>query len=164
VVKALNFVCDVPVDRDGISCDTKLAFFNETRHAYGRTALLLSGGAGKYMKNSFQYLNMFVSPWTHVNIHSRSSFRVCTISTPQYRIFTYSFERDRTLMDSCSPHLCFCISLTDMAGLGFYHVGFVKALFEQGILPRVLSGASAGSIISSMIGVRQHTSYIVEIG
>lgn len=39
-------------------------------------------------------------------------------------------------------------------GLGFYHVGFVKALFDQGILPRVLSGASAGSIISSMIGVR----------
>ncbi len=33
-------------------------------------------------------------------------------------------------------------------------MGFVKALFDQGILPRVLSGASAGSIISSMIGVR----------
>ena len=33
-------------------------------------------------------------------------------------------------------------------------MGFVKALFDQGILPRVLSGASAGSIITSMIGVR----------
>ncbi|EWM25284.1 patatin-like serine [Nannochloropsis gaditana] len=84
VVKALNFVCDVNPSLDNISADVKLAFFNETRHAFGRTALLLSGGAG----------------------------------------------------------------------LGFYHVGFVKALFDQGILPRVLSGASAGSIISSMIGVR----------
>jgi len=41
-----------------------------------------------------------------------------------------------------------------LAGLGYYHVGFAKALFDQGLLPRVLSGASAGSIISSMIGVR----------
>ena len=83
-MKALNFVCDVNPSMDHIGTDVKLAFFNEARHSFGRTALLLSGGAG----------------------------------------------------------------------LGFYHVGFVKALFDQGILPRVLSGASAGSIISSMIGVR----------
>jgi len=30
---------------DPISTSTKLAFFNEIRHSYGRTALLLSGGA-----------------------------------------------------------------------------------------------------------------------
>ena len=46
VVKALNFVCDVNPHIDHIGADTKLAFFNETRHSYGRTALLLSGGAG----------------------------------------------------------------------------------------------------------------------
>lgn len=46
VVKALNFVCDVNPSLDNISADVKLAFFNETRHAFGRTALLLSGGAG----------------------------------------------------------------------------------------------------------------------
>lgn len=31
VVKALNFVCDAPADKDKIGADTKLAFFNETR-------------------------------------------------------------------------------------------------------------------------------------
>ena len=33
-----------------MSIDTKLEFFRETRHAYGKTALLLSGGAsfGKF--------------------------------------------------------------------------------------------------------------------
>jgi hypothetical protein len=32
-------------DSEQLTGDTKLAFFNQTRHAYGRTALLLSGGA-----------------------------------------------------------------------------------------------------------------------
>ena len=49
VVKALNFVCDVNPALDHIPVDTKLAFFNEMRHAYGRTALLLSGGAGAWV-------------------------------------------------------------------------------------------------------------------
>jgi len=68
VCKALAFICDYDGRRcrysangyadnsddasnngddevDEIPTDTKLAFYNETRHAYGRTALLLSGGA-----------------------------------------------------------------------------------------------------------------------
>jgi len=47
VCAALDFVCDAPVlpGEDPIPTDARLAFFNETRHAYGRTALLLSGGA-----------------------------------------------------------------------------------------------------------------------
>lgn len=53
VVKALNFVCDVNPSMDFIPTDTKLAFFNETRHAYGRTALLLSGGAGQCVRAGF---------------------------------------------------------------------------------------------------------------
>ena len=67
-----------------IPTDAKLAFFNETRHAYGRTALLLSGGAY----------------------------------------------------------------------LGFYHIGVVKALFLEGLLPRVVSGASAGSLVAAMVGTK----------
>lgn len=69
---------------DQIPTDAKLAFFNETRHSYGRTALLLSGGAY----------------------------------------------------------------------LGYYHMGVVKALFREGLMPRVISGASAGSIITAIIGSR----------
>lgn len=42
---ALDMIADTPYDQDQIPTDAKLAFFNETRHAFGRTALLLSGGA-----------------------------------------------------------------------------------------------------------------------
>lgn len=65
-----------------IPTDAKLAFFNETRHAYGRTALLLSGGAA----------------------------------------------------------------------LGYYHSGLTEELLKSGLLPRVASGASAGSLLVSMLG------------
>jgi TAG lipase/steryl ester hydrolase/phospholipase A2/LPA acyltransferase len=65
-----------------VPTDAKLAFFNETRHSYGRTGLLLSGGAY----------------------------------------------------------------------LGYYHVGLLTALFYEGLLPRVISGASAGSLICGVMG------------
>ncbi|KAH9101798.1 hypothetical protein LEN26_013873 [Aphanomyces euteiches] len=72
------------VTKEELSVDNKLAFFSETRHAYGRSALMLSGGGG----------------------------------------------------------------------LGLYHTGIVKTLFEEGMLPTVISGASAGSIVAGCIGVR----------
>jgi TAG lipase / steryl ester hydrolase / phospholipase A2 / LPA acyltransferase len=86
VCAALDFVCDAPVPpgEDPVPTDARLAFFNETRHSYGRTALLLSGGAA----------------------------------------------------------------------LGFYHVGVVKTLMENRLMPRVIGGSSAGSIVCSMIGTR----------
>jgi TAG lipase / steryl ester hydrolase / phospholipase A2 / LPA acyltransferase len=86
VCAALDFVCDAPVlpEDDPIPTDARLAFFNETRHSYGRTALLLSGGAS----------------------------------------------------------------------LGFYHVGVVRCLMENRLMPRVLGGSSAGSIVCAMIGTR----------
>lgn len=82
VCNALTFICTS--HSSDIPTDAKLAFFNETRHAYGRTALMLSGGAA----------------------------------------------------------------------MGFYHVGVVKALIEQHMMPRVISGASAGSIMAAMVGTR----------
>jgi TAG lipase / steryl ester hydrolase / phospholipase A2 / LPA acyltransferase len=86
VCAALDFVCDAPIlsGEEPIPTDARLAFFNETRHAYGRTALLLSGGAA----------------------------------------------------------------------LGFYHIGVVKTLIENRLMPRVIGGSSAGSIVCSMIGTR----------
>eukprot|EP01031_Cornospumella_fuschlensis_P039519 gene39519-48115_t len=39
-------------------------------------------------------------------------------------------------------------NLSGGAYLGYYHLGVVKALFEEGLLPRVISGASAGSIMT----------------
>jgi hypothetical protein len=64
----------------------KLEFFSETRHSYGRTALLLSGGAS----------------------------------------------------------------------MGMYHTGVIKALFEQNLLPRIICGSSAGSIVASLLGTESY--------
>lgn len=46
------------------------------------------------------------------------------------------------------------LMLSGGASLGMFHLGVVKALFEAGLLPRVLSGSSAGSIIAAMVCVR----------
>jgi len=92
VCSTLDFVCDHQnqyqhhrhQQQQHIPTDARLAFFNEMRHAYGRTALLLSGGAA----------------------------------------------------------------------LGFYHAGVCKALLLNNLMPRVLGGSSAGSIICAMIATR----------
>lgn len=31
--------------------------------------------------------------------------------------------------------------------MGMYHIGVVKALFEEGLLPQVVSGTSAGILL-----------------
>jgi NTE family protein len=36
--------------------------------------------------------------------------------------------------------------------LGFYHLGVVKALMDRDLLPRVISGSSAGSLIAGVLG------------
>jgi len=64
--------------------EEKLGFLRETRHTFGRSALVLSGGGA----------------------------------------------------------------------LGVFHLGVVKALFENGLLPKVISGSSVGSIISAIIATR----------
>eukprot|EP00172_Hildenbrandia_rubra_P004252 Plantae.Rhodophyta-Hildenbrandia_rubra.ctg8214.p1 GENE.Plantae.Rhodophyta-Hildenbrandia_rubra.ctg8214~~Plantae.Rhodophyta-Hildenbrandia_rubra.ctg8214.p1 ORF type:complete len:795 (-),score=164.91 Plantae.Rhodophyta-Hildenbrandia_rubra.ctg8214:6482-8866(-) len=69
--------------KSGLTEDEKLSFFNEARHAYGRTALMLSGGAT----------------------------------------------------------------------LGLTHFGVVKALLDQNLLPKVVCGTSAGSLVGSYVGI-----------
>eukprot|EP01035_Chromulina_nebulosa_P019747 gene19747-25679_t len=87
---ALKFIAETPESEDDIPSDAKLAFFNETRHAFGRTALLLSGGAA----------------------------------------------------------------------LGYYHMGLVKSLWQQQLLPRVISGASAGSLFAAAVGTRTDEEFL----
>ena len=43
VVKQMNIICDT--ESEEISTKDKLEFFTNTRQSFGRTALLLSGGA-----------------------------------------------------------------------------------------------------------------------
>ncbi|MEW9799116.1 DUF3336 domain-containing protein [Alteromonas sp. CYL-A6] len=49
-----------------------------------------------------------------------------------------------------------CLMLSGGAGLGVFHCGVVKSLNEKNLLPTVISGASAGSIIAAMLGTRTH--------
>ncbi len=48
-----------------------------------------------------------------------------------------------------------CLMLSGGAGLGFFHAGVVSALLEQDLVPQVVSGSSAGSIIAALVGTRQ---------
>lgn len=95
VCSTLDFVCDSPVTthEDYIPTDARLAFFNEMRHAYGRTALLLSGGAA----------------------------------------------------------------------LGMYHTGVCKALMLNNLMPRVIGGSSAGSLLAAMIATRTDKEFLDEL-
>lgn len=44
------------------------------------------------------------------------------------------------------------LMLSGGATLGIFHLGVVKALWEQGLLPRTLSGSSAGAIVAATLG------------
>ncbi len=51
-------------------------------------------------------------------------------------------------------HHCFGRSALLMSGSGtllYFHVGVVKALWQQGLLPEILSGSSGGSIVGSLL-------------
>jgi len=74
----------------------------------------------------------------------------------------YLAELDNKLIDPQSKldffyraNICFGRSALMLSGggvLGFYHLGVVKCLLEQGLLPRVISGSSAGSLVSGVLG------------
>jgi hypothetical protein len=46
------------------------------------------------------------------------------------------------------------LCLSGGAMMGLYHFGHVKALLEQGLLPNIISGTSAGSVIGAMLCTR----------
>lgn len=48
------------------------------------------------------------------------------------------------------------LMLSGGAALGLFHVGVVKSLWEQGLLPCVISGSSAGSIVASVVGTHSN--------
>ncbi len=45
-----------------------------------------------------------------------------------------------------------CLMLSGGGSLGLFHIGVVKALWEQDLLPSVISGSSAGAIVASVVG------------
>jgi len=52
-------------------------------------------------------------------------------------------------------NVCFGRSALMLSGggvLGFYHLGVVKSLLAHGLLPKVISGSSAGSLVAGVLG------------
>ena len=43
------------------------------------------------------------------------------------------------------------LCLSGGAGMGYYHYGVVKALLENDMLPKIISGTSAGAVIAAMV-------------
>jgi len=46
------------------------------------------------------------------------------------------------------------LMLSGGATLGLFHVGVVKALFREGLVPSVMSGSSAGAVVAATVGTR----------
>jgi predicted acylesterase/phospholipase RssA len=46
------------------------------------------------------------------------------------------------------------LMLSGAGALGPFHVGVIKALLEQDLLPNVISGSSAGSLVAAIVGTR----------
>ena len=46
------------------------------------------------------------------------------------------------------------LCLSGGASLGYFHIGIVKALLENHLLPNVITGSSAGSLIAAMVCCR----------
>ena len=44
--------------------------------------------------------------------------------------------------------------------LGYFHFGVIKTLIEQGLCPAVISGASAGAFVASIVGTRTDAEYL----
>ncbi|CUG91518.1 patatin-like phospholipase, putative [Bodo saltans] len=63
-------------------------------------------------------------------------------------------EKQELLCDTAHSFGVTALMLSGGASLGMYHIGVVRALFEAGLLPRIISGSSAGSIIAAVICTR----------
>lgn len=49
---------------------------------------------------------------------------------------------------------CSALLLSGGATLGLFHVGVVKTIYQEGLLPSVLSGSSAGAVVAGAVGSR----------
>jgi TAG lipase/steryl ester hydrolase/phospholipase A2/LPA acyltransferase len=47
------------------------------------------------------------------------------------------------------------LMLSGGANMGMFHIGVIKALSEQRLLPRVISGSSAGAVVAAFLGTRK---------
>lgn len=103
------------------------------------------GGAALYGKSKFGTKQLIVDYVDEISsaLEYLASGRVRRISTAEKTEF---FQR--------ASH-CFGRSALLMSGAGsllYFHLGVVKALWKQRLLPRVISGASGGSFVAALVG------------
>ncbi|KAJ3179314.1 hypothetical protein HDU87_002923 [Geranomyces variabilis] len=55
------------------------------------------------------------------------------------------------------------LCLSGGASLGYYHVGVVKSLFDEKLLPHIITGTSAGSLIAALICCRTDEELVEEV-
>lgn len=75
----------------------------------------------------------------------------------QPRIKGVSLKEQIDFFDRAS--LCFGRSALMMSGSGtflFFHVGVLKALWQQNLIPEVISGSSGGAFVAAVVGTRTH--------
>ncbi len=78
---------------------------------------------------------------------------LCTHETPEFtRAARLRFFHETALSYGRSA-----LMLSGGATLGLFHVGVVKALYREKLLPLVLSGSSAGSVVTGIVGSRAPT-------
>ena len=88
LISSYKFIQELPKEK--LTLQEKIEFFSESRHAFGKTALCLSGGAI----------------------------------------------------------------------MGLYHFGVIKTLYEQNLMPRVVTGSSAGSLVACLLCSRKYEEII----
>jgi predicted acylesterase/phospholipase RssA len=49
---------------------------------------------------------------------------------------------------------CTAFCLSGGAGFGYYHLGVIRALLDRGLLPSIITGTSAGSLMSAIVCTR----------
>ena len=62
--------------------------------------------------------------------------------------------------------MCFgrsALMLSGAGSLGAFHLGVIKSLVEQDLLPRIISGASAGSFVTALLGTHTHEDLVEKL-
>jgi hypothetical protein len=114
--------------RTGPDLKTKLSFFQETRHAFGRTALVLSGGGALGAFHLVRRRSPLRSGWQQAPTAPYSSRQLLHC-------------RPFLLQSACNFMQRLCLQ------------GIVRGLMEQGLLPRIIAGSSAGAIVGALAAV-----------
>jgi predicted acylesterase/phospholipase RssA len=86
--------------------------------------------------------------------HLIEAYREEVCKTLQHISHSGKFDMDSKMKFFSESRYTFgktALLLSGGGGLGMYHFGVIKALYDQNLLPRIIAGASAGSIVAALI-------------